>query len=371
MMKKVIWLMGLLVGCLSLSHAQQRVVQLPVGIDEVPSDNSFCYMLPKTAFKVDVTVTRVTEMKGYFSDYAEKLLGLKHVTTADKTRYELKNVALTSVSLPDSNYIYAVEPTAAQLKTGMMDKIRQKTSQPQVYAASYEANHLEIPEFFKNYSEAAYIAKEDSYVETKIVNGVVVQVPVNQTKIVSKSLDKQAQEAADFIMKIRSDRYDLTAGTQEVAYPKETMEYMVQELNRLEKNYMDLFTGLTVKDELHYTVFVVPEEGASEQFAFAVDPQQGFTDDANSTGNKYYLKYAFQYDNRQAEAYNLTKWKVKNYKFNDGYRIRQALPAYVSLNVGGHQLTMFGLYPVYQLGSIVILPRQDNVDITSYGVFVY
>ena len=369
MMKKVILLMSLLVGCLSLSYAQQRVVQLPVGIDEVPSDNGFCYMLPKTAFKVDVTVTRKTELKGYFSDYAEKLLGLKHVITNDRVRYELKEVAVAPVDMPDSNYIYAVELSAAQMKRGGFNL---PCAQAQVYTPSYCAQQTDIPDFFKNYSEAAYITKEDSYVETKIVNGVVVQVPVNQTKIVSKSLDKQAQEAADFIMKIRSDRYDLTTGAQEVAYPKETMEYMVQELNKLEKNYMDLFTGLTVEDELHYTVFVVPEEGASEQFAFTVDPQQGFADNATNPGNKYYLKYDLQYDNRQAEALNLTKWKVKNYKFNDGYRVRQALPAYVSLEVGSRVLSTFGLYPVYQFGKIVTLPRQDgDVDITRYGAFVY
>ena len=370
MMRKVILLISLFVGCLSLSHAQQRVVQLPVGVDEVPSDNSFCYMLPKTAFKVDVTVTRMTQLKGYFSDYAEKLLGLKHVITSDRTRYELKDVSLSPVNVPDSNYIYAVEMSSAQMKRNELANL--PSAQAQVYSPTYHAQKIDIPDFFKNYSEAAYITKEDSYVETKIVDGVVVQVPVNQTKIVSKSIDKQAQEAADFIMKIRSDRYELTTGAQEVAYSKETMEYMVQELNQLEKSYMDLFAGLTVEDELHYTLFVVPEEGQSEQFAFMVDPTQGFSDDDHGTGNRYYLKYDLQYDNRQAEALNLTKWKVKNYKFNDGYRVRQPLPASVSLVVAGYTLSTFGLYPVYQFGKIVALPRQDgNVDLTRYGAFVY
>lgn len=369
-MKKIFPLFILCLICVFSVSAQNKVTQLPVGEESVPSDNSFCYALPKTTFKLDVTVTKTTELKGYFSDYAEKLLGLKNVITNNKTSYKLKEVKLSVQSLPDTNYMYAVELSPVQMKNNVLTAMAQKQVAEQCYENAYQPQEVAIPDFFKNYSDIAYIEKEDSYVETKIVDGVVVQVPVNKTKIITKSQDKQAQEAADFIVKIRNDRYDLTAGAQEVAYSKEAIEYMIQEMNRLEKNYLDLFTGLAIDEEQHFTVFVTPTADETQKFAFAVDPVSGFS--KNTVGTPYYLAFQRQYNQDQYEAFDLMKWKVKNYKFNDGYRVRQAAPAYVSLTDKNTELKLFGTYPVYQFGRIITLPKQSNpVDITSFDAVIY
>lgn len=369
-MKRIFLLSTLVLICISSVWAQKSVTQLPVGQESVPSDNSFCYALPKTIFQLDVTITKTTELKGYFADYAEKLLGLKNVIANNNTSYKLKEVKLSVQTSPDTNYMYAVELSPAQIKSDVLTAMAQKQVFAQCFDTVYQPQESSIPDFFKNYSDIAYIEKEDSYVETKIVDGVVVQVPVNKTKIITKSIDKQAQEAADFIVKIRNDRYDLLAGAQEVAYSRETIEYMIQEMNRLEKNYLDLFTGLSMDEEQHYTVFVTPSANETSQFAFSVDPVTGFS--KNVVGKPYYLSFQTQYNQDQYEAFDLMKWKVKNYKFHDGYRIRQAVPAYVSLTDRTNELKLFGVYPIYQFGRIITLPKQSNpVDITSFQTVIY
>ena len=62
--------------------------------------------------------------------------------------------------------------------------------------------------------------------------------------MVEKSPEQKAREAADFISKIKEDRFNLLTGYQEVSYNQETLEYMDTQLKLLEKEYMKLFTGI-------------------------------------------------------------------------------------------------------------------------------
>ena len=63
--------------------------------------------------------------------------------------------------------------------------------------------------------------------DTKIIDGVVTQVPASHTKTVSKSFESKAREAADAIMKSRKDQYNLVAGEQETPYSREALQTML------------------------------------------------------------------------------------------------------------------------------------------------
>ena len=76
--------------------------------------------------------------------------------------------------------------------------------------------------------------------------------------VIEKSPDQKAKEAADFITKIKDTRFNLISGFQEVNYNKETLEYMDAQLKTMEKEYMKLFTGISIHKTLNFNFVYTP-----------------------------------------------------------------------------------------------------------------
>ena len=350
--------------------AQQSVVKLPIDTNYAFGSEYFVYALPQTAFQVDVVVVQNREMKGIYSDYASKLLGLNNIVAQNKTTYALKSVSVTPVTIPDEAYVYAVELSPSQVKkhflTTLYEKQVSKNQVPEKDA--YVAGVNPVPDFFRYYSDLAYMEQENSYVETQIVDGVVRQVPASRVQKVTKTSEQKAQEAADMIDKIRKDRYALLTGEQEVAYQPEALNRMIDELNELEKNYIGLFAGFTVGDEVHYQVVVVPGQ-TNITPAFSFSAANGFSAEATSASDTYYLAIAPQYSLEPVVAFSAERKKGKNYVEASGYRIRRPMPCDVTLNHGHEVVYSVGTCNVYQFGRIESLPaRNDDFDIAKFGI---
>lgn len=348
------------------SFAQKKVTLLPVDSTMKYGKNYFFYALPQTAFKVDVVVNKMSEMKGNYAEYAEKLLGLTNIISQNKVKYAIKSVDLQSVSVADEEYVYAVEMTPAQVKNNYAEKLYQSNNaMTQAPAPTYVPSETVIPDFFRYYSDLAYTEESNEYLETQIVDGVVRQVKANKVQKVNKSDAQKANEAADMISKIREDRYDLLTGAQEVTYSKEALALMVSELNTLEKNYLELFTGFVVTEEEHYTLWVYPQNNKNQLFTFSFSEQTGLSDKKSAVdAENYYFLLTPQGDFQPCENF----YAQNKSKSGDGYRIRRALPVHVDLQLGGKIIADFGLQNIFQFGRIETLPVNQKIDINQFGI---
>lgn len=350
--------------------AQKSVTQLPVDSSFAFGQEYFMYALPQTAFQIDVVVTETQEVKGIYSDYASQLLGLNSVITNNKTTYTLKSVNVTPVTLPDEDYVYAVELSPAQQKNHFLNKLYENQMEVKrgPLSSEYAISSQQIPDFYRYYSGLDYTEKENNYVETKIVDGVVRQVPASRVQKVTKTSEQKAQEAADMVDKIRKDRYALLTGEQEVSYQPDALNTMIRELNELEKNYIGLFAGFTVSNEIHYQVVVMPGK-VNIVPAFSFTPEKGFSTSAAATGDTYYLSVFAQSDISPVRAFMEERAKGKKYTEPAGYRIRRPVMADVSLNHGLEVVHSVGACPIYQLGVIESLPAgNDDFDIVKFVV---
>lgn len=349
-------------------NAQKNVYLLPMNDNKAIKGPCFQYMLPTTALQVTVTVTKVREIKGYYSEYAQSLLGLSNVISENRTFYKVKDIALKPVEVPDTNYAYAVELSSSQIKNHYLAQLSKDRSMTPTLAQDmqvYNTQSTPIPDFFKNYSDLSYTEMEDSFVETKIIDGVVTQVPANRTKIVSKSSSQKAQEAADLISKSRKDQYALISGDQETAYSGEAVETMLKELKQWEQNYLNLFTGIVLEDEMVYTFYVIPEKQEVLPL-FSFNQTHGLTvnDFSTAQDNAYLLHFNPLYTNGSLQAYS----KVPAKNSHDGYRYRQGVPVNISLYYQDKEVHNFGLFNMSQFGAIQTLPiGQDELDIRSIG----
>ena len=353
--------------------SQKAVYRLPITAEVSITNPTFFYTLPKTALKVDAVITKTSNMKGLYADFAEKLLGITNFCKENTTSYALKNIAVTPLPVPDETLQFVVELSAAQMKKNFLPSLYENNRVAGSYAvAEQEENNRDIlPDFFKNYADVMMQHSYETYTETKIIDGVVTQVPVTQTKITSKTLAQQAQEAAGFIEKIRDDRYAVISFAQEITLSKEAFEYLVNQLDELEKKYLELFMGITVVEDILETFVIFPDHESALQPVCSVTPDSGFSPSMCATYSyNYYLRCTPQTStNLQTDFYEALAANPK-YKKNTGYAIRKAAPVTVKL-VHGDTEEMLGIFPIYQYGLLETLPANlDHFEIGKWG-FIY
>ena len=361
-MKKVIIFLicSVLTGVLSAQVQVYPADNFPAkGVKYV---GSVRYALPTTTLKVTVSVSKVQEVRGYFADYAESLLGLTNVIQQNRTYYTLNTVDIEPIATPDESKIYYAYTTNADIAKLWQEESMSATD---VIATAplttYTTHTATLPDFFKNYADISYTQQSEAFVDTKIIDGVVTQVPASHTKTVSKSFESKAREAADAIMKSRKDQYDLAAGEQETPYSGEAIQTMLAELKTWENNYMSLFTGISIADTITYVFYVTPES-LGPVTAFYFDATKGFSQDKGTEADAYKLIFSRVYRKFITEIVDV------NYP-QHGYVTRDTKPVHVSLSHNGASVHDFGIINMHQAGSLQLPPLYDKQvkGVKGYG----
>ncbi len=311
------------------------------------------YALPTTTLKMTVSVSKVQDVRGYFADYAESLLGLTNIIQQNRTYYTLNSVDVEPIATPDESKIYCAYTSNADIAKLWQEESRTATD---VLAAAplntYTIHTATLPDFFKNYADISYTQQSEAFVDTKIIDGVVTQVPASHTKTVSKSFESKAREAADAIMKSRKDQYNLVAGEQETPYSGEALQTMLAELKDWENNYMSLFTGISIADTITYVFYVTPES-LSPVTAFYFDATKGLSQDKGAEADAYKLIFSRVYRKYITEIVDV------NYP-QHGYVTRDTKPVQVSLSHNSANVHDFGIINMHQAGSLQLPPLYDK-----------
>lgn len=311
------------------------------------------YALPTTTLKMTVSVSKVQDVRGYFADYAESLLGLTNIIQQNRTYYTLNSVDVEPIATPDESKIYCAYTSNADIAKLWQEESRTATD---VLAAAplntYTIHTATLPDFFKNYADISYTQQSEAFVDTKIIDGVVTQVPASHTKTVSKSFESKAREAADAIMKSRKGQYNLVAGEQETPYSGEALQTMLAELKAWENNYMSLFTGISIADTITYVFYVTPES-LSPVTAFYFDATKGLSQDKGAEADAYKLIFSRVYRKYITEIVDV------NYP-QHGYVTRDTKPVQVSLSHNSANVHDFGIINMHQAGSLQLPPLYDK-----------
>jgi hypothetical protein len=301
------------------------------------------------------------------------MLGITNYCKENTTSFQLKNIAVIPFSVPDEKLQFVAELSSAQMKNNFLHSVHTHNATAGFHAFStLEQNNADLlPDFFKNYADVIMQQTQETYTETKIIDGVVTQVPVTQTKVTTKTLAQQAQAAVDFIEKIREDRYAILSFSQETTLEKEAFEYLVNQLNELEKQYLELFTGITISEDIREIFIVHPNKEHALLPLGSVTPNAGFSTAMSQTNAyNYYLKCTPQASTRLQANFNVMLSENSKHKAN-GYRIRSAMPAFVSLVHGDVEGALLGIFPIYQFGWLETLPAGlDAFEVWKWG-YIY
>jgi len=235
------------------------------------------YSLPRTVIKIAVRIDRIENYKVPYSDYALRFLGLKNVVPANTIDYQISDISITTYPEPDPDQYYFVEmgdkmskgeqpgllslsdagvilgtlPGVADTLSGSLQRMNREEP-----AANVEKDAF--GELFKYSADVSVFEKVDTIIRKINIDTMTVERQYYKRTIVEKSVEQKAREAADFISKIKENRFNLISGTQEVNYNRESLEYMDDQLNRMEKEYLKLFTGVSVHKSLVFDYKYIP-----------------------------------------------------------------------------------------------------------------
>jgi hypothetical protein len=237
------------------------------------AQDGFYYALPQTVLKVDLLIEKITTQKGPLSEFTQEYLGTSDYIKSNSVSYRLINVMVEPLAEADPEQIYYVQFPAARPKDAKPMGFS-LTPMGTLAAFNAESNENVISE--ETDIQQTIIVSDDEdgfnyfadYNRTKKIDTIIRKITIDtvtidrflfKTSWVDKSQKEKANEAAMQIAKIRESRFNLITGYQEVNYG-ESMRYMDQQLNILEKRYLELFLGKETKTIETQTVYFIPSK---------------------------------------------------------------------------------------------------------------
>ena len=246
-------------------------------IDDISGEQQqagIIYNLPRTVLKVDLTVTKVSEFRGPFALYSPNLLGIENVIMENDFYYTVDDIKITSFTEPDPEQFYLVNlPEKSDrefwLKAGASGMLSGHFRDEDEAGEAWQSESFEkgIPgDLFPGYTRTAKIEKTDTIRRIVTIDTTTIEKYVLRRFLEEKTEEDKAREAAEMINRLKEDKYKLLVGYQETAYDEGAMEFMYGKLDEMERSYLRLFTGITRKETLSKSFFLIPDpEDMGEQ----------------------------------------------------------------------------------------------------------
>lgn len=315
-----------------------------LGAQNTGSSAVLSYSLPRTVLNFNVTATQSIFHAGPYAKYAQKYLGIE-AGSEDKSTFVITEVSLKTANEADQSRRYSVtlnESTRASYlqmtSQGLISTTPEKGSAGSAWAFT--------PESYQDFATKGIPANLTTTKSTLYdkAGGAIVQ----KSLVVEKSLEDKAKEVAEMIFKIRENKYKILIGDTDATYSGEAMKATIDELSKMEKDYLTLFTGYSESCTHQASFEIVPDAAAPKQIyiAFRVSDSEGLLPADNVAGSPYFVELVPE-SIADAPAVEITDKKMK-LEQTIVYRI----PAVCTVRLSdGSNTILNSRIPVYQLGS--------------------
>ena len=339
------------------------------------------YALPKSTIKVDIIVNENKYVKGPYAEFAEKYLGLTNVIESNYNSYSINEIKINPIVEPDAEQYFYLQPSkfgwskkrpfsllleesGLLLSSNPDQKIIENSTSNTVYSEETEV----YPDILKYFTDLNLFEKVDTIIEKVKSDSLTIEKMTFKRSIVAKTPEQKAKDAADFIIKIKENRFNLISGYQEVNYDKETIKHMDGELEKLENEYMKLFTGISFSKQKNYTFYYTPNSLKSTDTVSLCyfSSTNGINNYTNELAEpiRLFIKKTGGTDSLQALLMQ-NSHKSKSSKHGIYYRISDC--ANVTVTFDGNKNISIKL-AVPQYGIVCSLPSNlKNIDFNKLG----
>lgn len=327
------------------------------------------YMLPKSRFEIKIQVRKTDLIKGPYADFAGKYLGIDNVINSSVTVWQIDEISVFSYAVPDTSQLYYValrEPSVSsipanfQLNFNNLGAITGSVTTADIFlpeSTSISAPGISYSDVFKFYAESNLFETVDTIVERVALDSVMVEQTILKKKMVEKPLEQRAKEASEIIQEIKEQRLRLLTGYHEIPYDPVTMKYMDGELEKMEQDYIELFTGLKVETTFFRSFFFTPElpDDCIPLTMTRFSQQDGILPIENNRGEIMYVRFCSQGVSAAQKRFLSPDSLNKENKIHTGFVYR--IPEWASVTIYlGNKVQKEINMPLPQFGGTARLP---------------
>ena len=288
----ILMLFTVITNSCSLFRKQKTpdLVITPLSDTIIMRSGSLIYALPMTVFTVSVQMERTIELPGPYAKYAGELLGLTDVIMQEDEHWEIKDITVSSHEEVDPSEFYVIESSTLQQtnalalkKSGLIMDLNPGLNVPVVAgSAGKEFNINDFRSFDLGADEYFRVNTDTAYKRAR-VDGQFIRIPYVVEKNTRLTSGELAQRAAKRLMELREGKLMVLTGEANV-YPQDASS--INELNRLEKEYTELFTGkiITQTRSFNYQVIPTPEMSGRQVRLFNFSEVTGPESESTSNG---------------------------------------------------------------------------------------
>ena len=253
---------------------------------------SMTYALPQTSLSFEVEAVKENFFAGPYAKYAEKYLGIK-AAEKNSTVYRISSVKMTPYVEADVQHRYTVTVPGSAVETftrfsaqGLVSVSEGGFGRENAWRFPGSAN----ADFSTKGLSANYTAEA-----TTLYQGVkgdnYNQVAISQNVVVAKTAEQKAKEAADMILKLRTTRIQIITGDTDANYSGESMGAAIEEISRLEKEYLSLFIGYSTTEtqKMNYEFVPVNDTRNHVFVAFRLSDTAGLLSPDDVSGKPYFV----------------------------------------------------------------------------------
>ncbi len=302
--KNLFWSsLAILFVAISINLEAQVTTQKVNPTETFSTGNGFVYALPMVTYRIDVQIEKQEHLKGPYTLYANKMLGLSNITETNYESYRIKNITLSPEYVADPGQLYYIQlgeisGKSDQVKFFQMSSgglfggiVSESTALSHNGFSSKVEKVVEGSRDFRYFADANLIEKADTIIRRVDVDTATIEKAVIKRYSIEKDFMQRAQDAATQLMEIRKNRFELVSGFHEVAYSEGTFKMMNEELTQMENEYIALFAGKTLVTDQHFVFFYTPTPDQPNVLApiFKFSEQSGLAYLSAATGEKVSL----------------------------------------------------------------------------------
>jgi hypothetical protein len=333
----------------------------PLNDMKVVPEGSIIYALPLTVVDIEIEAERVVEKAGPYGRFAEDLLGLSDIITEDRESWSITGLTLNTHQEPDPAEFYVIEArkmfetnVLALKRSGLILDLNPDVFNTHeiIMSGSFGEksrqfiNDLGSNEYFENKRDTLY----------RIINldTAFVRIPYLVVKKQKLSVGQLAENAAVRLMELRDGKHMILTGETNV-FPQD--EAAINELNRLEKEYTELFTGKILKEKKRFNYQIIPRKDMIDR-KITLDMFSELTGPGESegkSGSPIIIEFIPELSTRNLKTVSSIDISPQSSK-ND--RLFYRMPDIVNVRLSfGNKILGGSRKLVYQFGEIIKIPN--------------
>ncbi|MBI5009179.1 MAG: DUF4831 family protein [Bacteroidia bacterium] len=248
---------------------ESQPVVVPLSDTVSMTEGTIIYGLPRTVFTVRVDMERTLEIPGPYSRYASDFLGITDAVVKESEFWTITGVTVNTHEELDPSEYYVIK-SSSFLKSNALslrneglildiNPIQFYVNEKQSAGDGQDFDQLRFADLG---SDEYYNLQSDTAYKRVSIDSTFIRIPYIVEKKKRLSTEQMAENAAKRIMELRDGKHLILTGEANV-FPQS--DAAINEINRIEREYTELFAGKVIKENRSYSINLIPEAGMEKK----------------------------------------------------------------------------------------------------------